>query len=66
MKDTIQVSIIDRVTGICPPCEHACITVVRDRGVFDGYGKLKEQDFRLYCKHERVCNLRLSGGEQND
>lgn len=65
MKDTIRAKVIDRVTGVCPTCEHACITVVRDRDVFDGYGKLKEQDFKLYCKHEAVCSLRPSGGEYN-
>ena len=64
MKDTIQVNVIDRVTGICPPCKHAAITVVPDRGVHDGYGNLKEQEFILSCKHEAICSLRPSGGEQ--
>lgn len=58
MKDTIQVNVIDRVTGICPPCKHAAITVVADICTHDGYGNLKEQGFSLYCKHEAVCSLR--------
>lgn len=62
MTGAIKVNVLDRVTGICPPCEHADITVIRDRGVFDGHGKLKEQDFILYCKHEAICSLRPSGG----
>lgn len=66
MTDAIKVSVIDSVTGVCPPCKHAAITVVPDSCVHDGYGNLKEQGFILYCKHEAVCNLRLPRGEQND
>ena len=63
MTDAIKVSVIDHVTGVCPPCKHAAITVVPDSCVHDGYGNLKEQVFTLCCKHEAVCNLRTSGGE---
>lgn len=64
MSETITITVNDRVTGKCPNCRHDDISVIRNKETRNCAGLCIEVEFAIYCKHERVCKLRLEGGEK--